>query len=792
MTELFSSRIAAEIDLSEDAYIIEFQSTHGVIFHLAPLGLMHSISFTEGERSVTPSRDFSHVLYNYLRSQIISTLNHTNTCAAGSTNDEMVRNRQVEVFISLVLDVKQSGASSLQLATPALHALQMSLQSQLQPTNVFTSEFLSVLVSLLNPRESNEHEFHSNGNCRSNSRSSSSSRSTIAEDLISMILHKLPWNSDLLLDVLFSSLKYDSLQVYSTAQISILSQALGTYFKTSLPYIITKHVKESKLSSKHEVVGINREKADNLWRNSLTLGDTLEATAYTGNQSITSSRLFSSQWVTATIVNIDYRSNTLTLEYHSTSPSSVSTVNDEQPHGTEIGNLTGKSSKLLQVSRINSSIRPIGLNNSSSDTAYVREFPEVNRYSGVRTSLSTPPPFYPASASASTSILDVEVESEDDIQYLVENNHKLRVDLIFKSMNNQKWTGLDGLKTGSISNDENNQLNTTPKCLHNHDMIVTLLSDKSQHLYDKKCNKSHLKCNQCTQISQINKFNDTKGWYCKSCNYLLCFSCLPCLPLERDVAHYLNGPKGEIQDINSVGFQQHQNTLNISNLNIRSFLESDIGDIKSIVDSTLFVDYGDINNDIDNVINYGNNDKDSNDNKNDDNNNNSSSNDNNHNDDNIDTINNNKHVLQYPLSSCTSPEARTPTTPPPPKEILKKPKASEASNCNINSTSFRVETPTSIRNEKVQDPCNVLKDNCSIAHLVELSIILDKARKDQILNTSKNILSNEKQAGIPDVSSILNDLLSCALIVFEKVAITLHVLCHFFYHYFHYLNSFQY
>ena len=68
MTELFSSRIAAEIDLSEDAYIIEFQSNHGVIFHLAPLGLMHSISFTEGERRVTPSRDFSNVIYNYLAS----------------------------------------------------------------------------------------------------------------------------------------------------------------------------------------------------------------------------------------------------------------------------------------------------------------------------------------------------------------------------------------------------------------------------------------------------------------------------------------------------------------------------------------------------------------------------------------------------------------------------------------------------------------------------------------------------------------------------------------------------
>ena len=617
----------------------------------------------------------------------------------------------------------------------------------------------------------------------------------IYEESSRLNLHKLPWNSDLLLDVLFSSLKYDSLQVYSTAQISILSQALGTYFKTSLPYIISKHVKDSKLSSKHEVVGINREKADNLWRNSLTLGDSLEATAYTGNQSIPSSRLLSSRWVTATIVNIDYRSNTLTLEYHSTSPSSVSTVSDEQPHGRESGNMNGKSSKLLQVSRINSSIRPIGLNNFSSDKAYVREFPEVNRYSGVRTPLSTPPPFYStsasASASASTSILDVEVESEDDIQYLVEKNHKLRVDLIFKSMNNQKWTGLDGLKTSSISNDENNQLNTTPKCPQNHDMIVTLLSHKSQqHLHDKECNKCHLKCNQCTQKSHINKFDDIKGWYCKSCNYLLCFSCLPCLPclpLEKDVAclSYLNVPIGEIQDISSVGFQQHQNTLNISNLNNRSSLESDIVDTKSIVDSTLSVNYSNINNDnndINNDNDNNNNDNSSNNNNNDKNDNNNSNDDNNHNDNDIDTINNNKHVLQYPLSSCTSPEARTPTTPPLPKEILKKPKTSEASNCNLNSTSLKVEIPSSIRNEKVQDPCNVLKDNCSIAHLVELSIILDKARKDQILNTSKNIHSNEKEAGILDVSSILTDLLSCALIVFEKVTITLHVLCHFFHH----------
>ena len=834
MTELFSSRMAAEIDLAEDAYIIESMGSHRVTFHLAPLGLMNSISFIEGETSVTPSRDFSHVLYKYLRSQIVSSLCHTNACAVGSTNDEVVRNRQVEVFISLVLDVKQSGASSLELAAPALHALQMSLQSQLQPTNVFTTEFLSVLVSLLNPREGNEHEFHSKGNSRSNSRNSSSSRSTIAEDLISMILHKLPWNSDLLLEVLFSSLKYDSSQVYSTAQISILSQALGTYFKTSLPYIITKHVRESKLSSKQEVVGKNRVKADELWRNSLTLGDTLEATTYIEDQSTTSIR-----WVTATIVNIDYRSNTLTLEYLSTSPSSVSTVNDKLPDGTSSssGSGNGKSSKLLQVSRINSSIRPIG---SQTDTAYIHEFPELNQNNGVRTSLTTPSPFYSASAftlataSASNTEVEVEVESEDDIQYLVEKNHKLRVDLIFKSMNNQKWTGLDGFQTCSISNDKNKF--TVPKCRKNHNMTITLLSDKSeQNLYSKECDKCHLKCYQCTQISQINKLNNTKGWYCESCNYLLCLSCQP---LQRDDTQfsYLNGPKGDTPELNSVEFKEHQNIPNTNNYYIRSSIESGIVEINRTIDSSKC---GDNNNNSNNDnINI---DNDHNNKVNDVGNNSAH-----HNNDNTDFINidtnrlqidrkfcqlvndgtcvsdnttvvqrylssneasfkhdqilmNNKsnnlkssllpdeHVLQYSLSSCTSPEARTPT-PPLPKKNEKNPKDSESLNCNINHISLNDEIPKNTRSQEVQDPHNNMKDNYSIANLVELSILLDKARKDQILNSSKNVLSNanEKQAGVSDVTAILTNLLSSALIVFEKVIINSLFLVYFVHHCNHY------
>ena len=131
-----------------------------------------------------------------------------------------------------------------------------------------------------------------------------------------------------------------------------------------------------------------------------------------------------------------------------------------------------------------------------------------------------------------------------------------------------------------------------------------------------------------------------------------------------------------------------------------------------------------------------------------------------------------EHVLQYSLSSCTSPEARTPT-PPLPKKNEKNPKDSGSLSCNINSISLNDEIPKNTRSQEVQDPHNNMKDNYSIANLVELSILLDKARKDQILNSSKNVLSNanEKQAGVSDVTTILTNLLSSALIVFEKVII---------------------
>ena len=783
MIELFCSRVAAEIDLLEDAYMVRAGSSYGTVIHLAPLGLMHSICFGEGERSVISSRDFSHLLYKYLRSETIYTPGKSNILTEGDNPDEIVRNRQVEVFISLVLDVKQSGASSLELAAPALHALQMSLQSQWQPTNIFTSAFLNVLVSLLNPTECEEHDIHSKYKIRSNSGSSSSSTSAIAEDLISIILRKLPWNSDLMLDVLFSSLKCDTLQVYTTAQISILSQALGTYFKTSLPYTITKHVIERSLSRKHELVGITRNKADNLWRSTLILGDALELAINVENPSVSSSALPLSQWVTATIVKIDYRSNTLTLEYRS--PLENSLFNSDHVQHDE------KPLHLLEIPRINGPIRQVGSKNTSSSSSSFSPTSSFS-HSSINSFTSHTTNKIEIEGKADT---EIETETELEVKYLVKKNHQLNIDLIFKSMKRGlKWKGFDGSNNNSNLNNKMKKVYTLPNCSNGHNMSVTSLFYISRKL--KQTNGCVLRCYKCNKISQNKTIIESRCWYCDLCNHQLCFSCET---FEKEATQflYLQGPKGETLDLHPMESKYYENSSHSVDSDNRTFSNGDVIEVNAPINNNINNKNGQIKigncnidggnkNDYsksDGVIGFGLYDSD-----------------------NFyrlvdgsgfvrrvfegwswstltDETNNNYEKIsscdiihdcqsyslptmsQFPSSSCTSPEARTPTTPisENSKNNLKIPRALSCENNII---------PLIILNQKDLSPPIKDEINYNLANLVELSRKLDKCRKKEILNSSRDNLSSEKEAtGVVDTASILTELLTCALAVFGKVNI---------------------
>ena len=440
--------MAAEINAAEDAFIVG-NGASCVVMHLPSLGPFHDMTCAEGENrdckdskenkgkgnSVGYFRDLRNLLSAYVKSDIALSSNFQ--CASSSTPDGIIRNRQAEVFISLVLDVRQA-ASSLELAAPALQALQMLLQSQWQPVNAFTPDFLSVLVSLLSSSDEN-NEQHSN------------SSSAIAEDLISTIFRKLPRNLDLMLDILFQTLRHES-TVSSVAQISILSQALGRYWMTSLPSITDQLVKKISVSSKHEILGMSKVKADNTWRSALTLGDTLETP-------------IGAVWMTASIVKIDRRSDNLTLEYRS-----------------------GASLSLLQVHRTTGRIRPVG--SQSNDNFRVGDLTKLNED-------------LPCAADGVVG---------SGIHYAVRKYHDLRLGLCFNYMKPPRRHIDTREHTPSGMSAEKEC--AAPKCLSDHDMVVSSESQLTT-------------CFICDMIPAYEECKGPRGWYCNTCRYYICYSCYP-------------------------------------------------------------------------------------------------------------------------------------------------------------------------------------------------------------------------------------------------------------------------
>jgi hypothetical protein len=479
----FRSRLANDIVASKHAFLIKGNDTGERQFHLAPLGISHSICFARGEGNLMCFRDLRNVLVKRLKLEKSSD-NTAEFTTKSAASDETLRNNQADMFITLVLDVRRSEASSIELATPALYALQMLLQSHWQPANCFTTEFLEVLVSLLNSYDISDHA--SSINRRNGS-------SAIAEDIISTLFRKRSGSSDLMLDVLFKSLRGDSSVLCTTAQISILSQALGAYVASSLQMTIADFVNKMNTMSERELLGKSQIKVDFNWRRSLNLGDTLEIPAYDG----------SFAWITASIVKIDYKTDMLTLEYRAIRGA---------PTTGEGYQFDSEPLQLLQVARSTGRIRPI----ESSSERVELDNSEQHLRSAVRFSDSEGS-HVDATVSSSTD----KSSSIMDSQHFVTSNHRAVVGLLFDSMKLERHMSAGGetrsplLKRGKEG---------TPKCAQLHQMEVTALYNiaachhSSQHPFV---------CDCCGSVPTAHRVDGPRGWYCDMCRFHICFSCFP-------------------------------------------------------------------------------------------------------------------------------------------------------------------------------------------------------------------------------------------------------------------------
>ena len=463
--------MASDIDVSTDAFIISGTARKTV--NLARLGHLHCISISGAERNVGYYRDFRNTLADHIRYDI-SPSSRVGIRSKTASSDEKLRDNQANVFIALVLDVRRSAVSSIELAAPALRALQMLLQSQWQPTASFTHEFLEVIVSMLSSLDSGE---------RSTSITSAASISAIAEDIISTILQRGPKNTDFLLDVLFSGLRSDPSFVCTFAQVSILSQALGAYMKTSIPNIIHRLIQKTNILSKKELLGKNAVTVDTAWRKSLNLGDDLVVLSGAGT----------TDWMIASIVKIDYRTDSLTLEY--------------RPPGAFLPGNEPVSLQLVQVSRSACNIRPL---------TYIDDLSVAHTMSKSSLKSVTTDDKAVLPSDLSEKKLSNPSVTSGDIIYAVTRNHKLCVGILFDCM-----TCKDHCEDRAT---EFKNRDFSPRCNLLHELAVTSLKKIITHDY---CSEVSLTCDCCGDPPSYNEDTGHRGWYCDHCRYHMCFSCHP-------------------------------------------------------------------------------------------------------------------------------------------------------------------------------------------------------------------------------------------------------------------------
>ena len=400
------SLVANVIDITRDAYFVGVSGQYGRCLHLPILGNLHNICLREEDDNVGYFKDLRELFLSFTEADVCPAVK-LKSVDASSPADENMRKHQVDVFIALVLEVRRSGVSSIELAAPALLALLMLLKSHWESATLFTTEFLAILVSLLNSDDGAEIQ---------SSLNYGSTACSIAEDIILTIIQRRPRNFEMLLDVVFSSLRGEPSVYCSVSQTSILSQALGSYLLTALPMIVAHSIKKTSVSSERELLGLSKAKADKAWRMSLNLGDILELNTYDEPYC----------WTSASIVKINHKTDTFTLEYRT---SALSTLDTEGI----TSNVAASQLLLVQVARSTIRIRPVPGTTEGSHSCS-RNFHVTSGWDDGHSRVHD--------TAASADAYEESHGELEDAQYRVTSNHRLAVGLVFNSMNSEARSAL--------------------------------------------------------------------------------------------------------------------------------------------------------------------------------------------------------------------------------------------------------------------------------------------------------------------------------------------------------------
>lgn len=494
------SRLAYDTDIYKIAFIVSIKDDRHSIIHISPFGALHRMNLAENEISSSCYQNLTVHISKYLRSDIYHDKDDLYT-ASVSIDDEL-RNHQAETFMTLVYNIQESSVLSLELASPALHALQMLLQSSWQPGCNFSSQFLEALVQILCQFEDHKRPIENSSNSTS---SISSSCSNIAEDLIKTIFNKYPKNNDIILDILFDKLRGVKLYSKNSILMSVLSEGLEWYMRSSLSSIVAHIVQRTNIFAQNELLGTNKAIADTKWRSSLNLGDSVEVLPDCSNLEF---------WVKACIVRINLQTDTFTLEYL------------ERPFMQQVDD-TERSSQLVQLSRTSPSIRPIGSVESR----------EVNHYNLMNSSEV----FTDAGQEKINNLDPSLISNRTEVKarrYTVGKHHKEIIALLFTSMK-----PIMSHQPESTSDFESKQKTgiseQPPKCTRGHEMVMKfswsitnpvcgecnrICIVHSKSLHRDQCLSWNNNCRGCNDEDEDNL------WYCGPCNYHVCVSCHPVAP----------------------------------------------------------------------------------------------------------------------------------------------------------------------------------------------------------------------------------------------------------------------
>lgn len=494
------SRVAYDTDISKIAFIVSIKDDRNSIIHISSFGVLHRMNLAENEISLSCYQNLTFHISKYLRSDIYHDKDDLNT-ASVSVDDEL-RNHQAETFMTLVYDIQESSVLSLELASPALHALQMLLQSDWQPGCNFSSQFLEALVQILYQFEDQKRTIENSTNG-----SISSSCSNIAEDLIKTIFYKYPKNNDIILDILFNKLRGVKLYSEDSILVSVLSEGLEWYMRSSLSSIVAHIVQRTNIFAQNELIGANKAKADTKWRSSLNLGDSVEVKLDSSNLEC---------WVKTCIVRINLQTDTFTLEYLERPLLSMQQVDD-----------TEMSSQLLQLSRTSPSIRPIGS----------VEIREVSNYELMNSSEVFTVTGEEKIDNLDPSLIPNRTEVKA-LRYTVGKHHKEILELLFNSM--KPITSQQPESTSDFESKQKTGISDPPpKCTRGHEMVMKFSWSITNPVCGE-CNlicivhSKSLHCDQCLSWNNncrgCNDEDEDNLWYCGPCNYHVCVSCHPVAP----------------------------------------------------------------------------------------------------------------------------------------------------------------------------------------------------------------------------------------------------------------------